>query len=179
MSDPRIRRLFALGLVLIGLGLVVSVAIVLYLQNRPAEVGFPRVGSQLANFRLLDLQGSQVSLADYSGQTILINAWATWCPPCRDEMPMLVDYAKRHPNDLTILAIDAGEARAEVSAFVQQYGMTFPVLLDPDSRYLDSILVNNLPTTILVGPDGMVRAFHVGGMDEAIFTSEILAKIPR
>lgn len=179
MNDPRLRRLLALGLVLIGLGLVVTVAIMLYLQNRPPEVGFPRVGTRMASFKMLDLQGKQVSLADYAGRTVLINAWATWCPPCRDEMPMLVDYARRNPNGASVLAIDAGETYADVAEFAKQYGMTFPVLFDPNSNFLDSILVDNLPTTILVGPDGIVRAVHVGGMDEAIFTSEILAKLPR
>ena len=179
MNDPRLRRLFALGLVLIGLGLVTSVAIILYIRNRPAQVGFPRVGTKMASFRMPDLQGKQVSLADYKGKSVLINAWATWCPPCQAEMPMLVNYAKQNPNSPVILAIDAGETPDLASAFAQQYGMTFPILMDNNSRFLDSILVDSLPTTILVGPDGIVRAVHVGGMDEAIFTAEILSKIPQ
>ena len=179
MSDPRLKRLLSLGLMLIGAGLVLSVAIILYLRNRPAEMGFPRVGAKLASFRMPDLQGRQVSLSDYAGRTVLINVWATWCPPCRDEMPMLVDYARRNPNGVTILGINDGETREEAAAFTKQYGMTFPVLLDLNSRYLDAILVDSLPTTILVGPDGVVRAVHVGLMSEAIFTAEILAKIPR
>ncbi len=178
MNDPRLKRLLALGLMLIGAGLVIGVAILLYVRNRPSEVGFPRVGSKLADFRLSDLQGKQVSLASLSGQTVLINVWATWCPPCREEMPMLVEYARRNPKGVTILGINDGETREEAAAFAQQFGMTFPVLLDVNSRYLDAILVDNLPTTILVGPDGVVRAIHVGLMSEAIFTSEILAKIP-
>ena len=179
MNDPRIKRLLALGLVLIGAGLVLGVGLIFYLRNRPAEVGFPRVGTRMAGFRLQDLQGRQINLSDFQGKTVLINAWATWCPPCREEMPMLVDYGRRNPSGVKILAINAGETQAEAAAFAQEYGMSFPVLLDPDSRFLDSILVDNLPTTILVGPDGVVRAVHVGVMSEAIFTSEILAKIPR
>jgi len=132
----------------------------------------------MTDFALADLQGRTVHLSDYRGKTVLINSWATWCPPCRDEMPLLVDYYNRtRPNGIVVLGINAGETGAEASAFAQEYGMKFPILLDNNSDFLDSILIDSLPTTILVGPDGTVRALHVGSMTAEIFNYEILAKI--
>ena len=166
--------------VLVGLGglLLLTAAVLLYLSNRPA-VGFPRVGSRMVNFSLRDLDGNEVHLRDYAGRTVLINAWATWCPPCRAEMPMLVGaYQERQGSGFTILAINAGETREEAAAFALEYDMEFPVLLDSDSALLDSLLIDSLPTTILVGPDGVVKAVHIGVLSPEAFAELIAPLIP-
>lgn len=162
------------GLVIIGVG------VWYYFANREIVPALPRVGEKLSEFRLIDLHGRPVSLGDYAGKTLLINFWATWCPPCRDEMPMLVDYYDQtRPDGAVVLAVNVGETAVEASAFVAEYNMSFPVLLDVDSAYFDSLLFDSLPTTILVGPDGLVRALHVGYLSPEVFQSEILELIPR
>jgi thiol-disulfide isomerase/thioredoxin len=162
------------GLLLMGVGLW------FYMANRATAPALPRVGAKLSEFHLSDLHGRPVNLKDYAGQTLILNFWATWCPPCRDEMPMLVEYYDQsQPEGALVLAVNVGETAIEASAFAQDYNMSFPVLLDGDSAYFDSLLFDSLPTTILVGPDGTVRALHVGYMSPEIFQSEILAQIPR
>jgi peroxiredoxin len=176
----RSARARLISYLLVGLGgaLLLTAAVMLYLSNRPA-VGFPRVGSRMANFTLRDLDGNEVELRDYAGKTVLINAWATWCPPCRAEMPMLVDaYQERKGNGFTILSINAGETRDEAAAFAAEYGMDFPVLLDSDSALLDSLLIDSLPTTVLVGTDGVVKAVHIGLLSPEVFASQITPLIP-
>jgi thiol-disulfide isomerase/thioredoxin len=177
MDDGR-RRVFASALILGGGLMLLGVALAVYLIQHPPTPRLPVVGTRLSNFTLTDLNGKTVQLSDFAGQTVLINAWATWCPPCREEMPMLVDYYRQHHSQkFTILAINAGEASQDVSGFAQEYGMEFPVLLDTNSTFLDSQLIDSLPTTILLGPDGKVKALHVGLMTAEIFQNEILAKI--
>ena len=165
---------------LVGLGgiLLLSAALLLFMQNRPAA-GFPRVGQRMADFSLLDLNGREVHLSDYAGRTVLINAWATWCPPCQAEMPLLVqEYELRKASGFTILAINDGETREEAAAFAREYGLTFPVLLDTDAVLLDSMLIDNLPTTLVVGADGLVKAVHVGVLSPEVFAAEIAPHLP-
>jgi len=177
-KNRRPPRLVAVVLLLLGGALLLTSAVLLYLSNRPA-VGFPRIGSRMANISLRDLDGNQVQLRDYAGRTVLINAWATWCPPCRAEMPMLVkEYEARKGGGFTILAINAGETKAEAAAFADEYGMEFPVLLDTDSALLDSLLIDSLPTSVLVGPDGVVKAIHIGVMSPELFAAQFAPLIP-
>jgi peroxiredoxin len=169
------RRVLPILLIGVGIALLVGAVLAIYLPSRPHFMGFPRVGQRLPDFALNDLNGKLVHLKDYSGKTVLVNAWATWCPPCREEMPLLVaEYNRRKDTGFTVLAINAGETRQDAAAFAQSYGMSFPVLLDPDSKLLDSLLIDSLPTTILVGPDGRVKAVHIGNLTEASYEREIL-----
>ncbi len=171
-------RLIPYLLVGVGGAMLLSAVLLLYLSNRPA-VGFPRVGSRMVNFSLRDLEGNEVHLRDYTGQTVLINAWATWCPPCEAEMPLLVGaYQKYKDSGFTILAINAGETREEAAAFALNYGMDFPVLLDSDSTLLDSLLIDSLPTSVLVGPDGVVKAVHIGILKPEDFAAQIAPHLP-
>jgi peroxiredoxin len=172
-------RFRLVALFLVGLGSVLLMAAVaLVYSNRPA-VGFPRVGSRMADFTLNDLNGKKVNLSDYAGKTVLINAWASWCPPCLEEMPMLVrEYTERQGNGFVILAINAGETQEEAAAFATKMGLEFPVLLDPDSALLDSFLIDSLPTSVLIGPDGIVKAVHIGLLSPEQFTAKFSPQIP-
>jgi peroxiredoxin len=151
-------------LMLLAGGLLVVAALVIgFTRNGSASLAPAQIGQPLGNFTLQNLDGTPVSLADYSGRMVLINAWATWCPPCRAEMPALNDYYQAHKNQgFVILAINAGDAQSQAAAFAQQLGLAFPVLLDPDTRLLDSLGIHSFPTSILLGRDGRVKAIHVG-----------------
>ncbi len=165
---------------LVGLGgaMLLAAVFLLYLSNRPA-VGFPRVGSRMVDFSLSDLDGNEVRLSHYKGRTVLINVWATWCPPCQAEMPTLVAaYQERKASGFTILAINDGETREEAAAFAAEYNMSFPVLLDPNSALVESLLIDNLPTTVLIGADGVVKAVHVGVLSPEDFAAQIAPLIP-
>ena len=91
---------------------------------------------------------------------------------------MLVNYYNQHHNqNLVILSINDGDPQKDVAAFVRKYGMEFPVLVDPESTFMKSQMLDSLPTSILVGKDGKIMALHIGGMDDQIFQNEILAKM--
>ena len=158
--------LFAAG------GLLLILAVVFMLSDRPSSqpVEQARVGKSLADFSLPDINGETVQLSDYAGKVVLINAWATWCPPCIAEMPDLHAYYQAHKDDgFVILAINGGESAEVVAAFATQNGLTFPVLVDPTTRFLTSLGITSYPTSILVGSDGVVQAVHVG-----LFTPQAL-----
>lgn len=115
---------------------------------------------------LTGLQGNPVSLEDYRGKVILINNWATWCPPCKAEMPELEAYYQAHSEQgFAIVAIELGEPAASVSGFVQQLGLTFPVWLDLDGAALDAFENMDLPSSYVVDQQGMLRMSWTGSVN--------------
>jgi len=161
------RQQRTLGLALAAGGLLVLLAIFL-VAIRPSETSQAalkplRIGQPASNFSLTDLSGKAVKLSDYAGHPVLINAWATWCPPCRAEMPLLHEFYQQHQDEgFVILAVNAGEDSAPVQRFISQNGYTFPVLLDANSDTLMRLGVNSFPTSIFIGRDGVVKHIHLG-----------------
>src|SRR5512140_2451936 len=118
---------------------------------------------------LTDLQGAAHSLADYRGQVVLVNLWATWCPPCQAEMPVLQRYFEQHRTDgFTVIAIEDGEPKSDVAAFIEQRSLTFPVWLDPQHQATDhAFKTQNLPTSFVIDRLGKVRLAWLGAIDKA------------
>ncbi len=169
--QERIRNL----VIILGATLVFSAVLLLIFTRPSAQSVTPaRVGSILSQFTLKDINGTEVSLSDYSGSVVLVNAWATWCPPCKAEMPLLESYYQAHTKQgFVILAIDAGDAQADVASFAGQYGLPFPVLLDPGLQLLSGLGINSFPTSILVGRDGKIIAIHFGMFTQDSIDAEI------
>jgi peroxiredoxin len=157
-------------------GLLVVIAAVFLLSGKtstqimdPAQIGKP-----LGDFSLTDINDKTVNLSDYAGQVVLINAWATWCPPCKAEMPDLNAYYRAHRDEgFVILAVNAGESASVARAFADQKGLDFPVLLDPNAHLLTSLGIKGFPTSILVTADGMVKTIHVGMFSPEALEAEI------
>jgi thiol-disulfide isomerase/thioredoxin len=164
-AQKRKTRLQNIALIAGGV-IVIGAVLALAISNSPAAaVGPAQVGHPIANFSLTDLSGVTRSIADYQGRPVLINAWATWCPPCKAEMPALHEFYLKHKAEgFELLAINSGDSRAVVQRFIGQTGFTFPVLLDTDKAVLDGLGVNGLPTSIFVGRDGTVKTIHLGGL---------------
>ncbi len=126
----------------------------------PAEVNFPVPAVEIA-----DLQGKPVALSDFSGQVILYNAWATWCPPCKQEMPTLQAYYEAHKDQgFVIVAIEDGEPADEVANFVAEYGLTFPVWPDPKWAATTAFRTDSLPTSFVIDRAGTVRLTWTGAI---------------
>ena len=124
----------------------------------PMEVSFPAPNLALGN-----IEGETQSLADFEGKVVLVNNWATWCPPCKAEMPSLKQYHDTHAEDgFTVIAVEAGEGLEEVLAFAQSYGLTFPVWLDPEGTSLRAINNSNLPNSYVIDRSGTVRLAWTG-----------------
>lgn len=165
-------RLRSLALVISGVLILIAATILLSRQpvENAASLHPPRAGQPMPDFMLNDLSGETVRLSDFAGRPVLINAWATWCPPCRAEMPQLHEfYLQTKDQGFVLLAVNAGESSNLISQFIQQTGFSFPVLLDPETEALSRLGVMSFPTSILVGRDGMVKKIHIG-----LITSDVL-----
>ena len=118
------------------------------------------------DFELDTIDGETLKLSDFRGKAVLINFWATWCGPCRVEMPALQSRFDSHSPDFVILAVDNDETREIVSAFAGELGLTFNVLLDPGAIIQDLYQIRGYPSSIFVDADGIIRIVHIGIMTE-------------
>jgi peroxiredoxin len=120
-------------------------------------------GNRARDFTLETLDGTRVSLKDYRGQVVLINFWATWCPPCRAEIPALeTAYRARQDDGFVVLGISVEESRDTVWPFVGEFAMTYPVLLDEAGRVFQIYRVLGLPMSVVLDREGVIQARHVG-----------------
>ncbi|HYP68512.1 MAG TPA: TlpA disulfide reductase family protein [Thiobacillaceae bacterium] len=123
----------------------------------------PRVAPVLA---AIDPEGGKHDLATYKGRVVLINFWASWCPPCRKEMPSMQRLMQRlGGKSFVILAVDSGESRAESESFLKEIRPDFPILLDPDSEAARRWKVFAMPTSFLVDKQGRVRYALAGATE--------------
>ncbi len=129
-----------------------------------AQITKPTTRVEAPSFTLNNLDSGVVSLADYKGKVVLIHFWATWCAPCREEMPELVSiWNKNKARGLVILAVSADRGSVDlVRKFRDEYQMTFPVLLDPEGAVRKEYEVEALPVTYLVGRDGKISGRVIG-----------------
>lgn len=161
-----------------GIWLVVSRVREAGLPTREA----PQPGYRAPSFSLRTLEGETVSVADLRGRAVILNFWATWCPPCRAEMPAFQRlYARYRDQGLMVLGVNAtsGDDLATVFAFRQQYGLTFPILLDEAGQVQQRYRVTALPTTFFIDPRGMIRDVVVGGpLSEAAIEARLSQLLP-
>jgi len=130
----------------------------------------PQVGSPAPDFHLTTLDGKAVSLADYRGKTLVLNDWATWCPPCRVETPDLVAAAKKFgaKRDVVFLGIDSTEAAPIVRAFVASKSIAYAQAIDGDKAFSTAYDVRAYPTTFVISGDGVLRARYVGNISPQV-----------
>ncbi len=147
-----------------------TLALALFISN-PASLGAQDSDSSpsLAPlFTLNDINGNQVSLEDYRGKVVMINFWATWCPPCVEEMPTM-QALKQSLSDqpFEILAINMGETESAIKFFIEQLGIdfNFPLLMDTDIKVANQYQVSGLPATLLVDKQGVYAFGGIGPRD--------------
>lgn len=141
-----------------------------------------QIGSPVGDFTLLDLQGFPVSLSDFSGQVVLINFFATWCPPCNEEVPLLQEmYLTYQSQGLVILGIDLLEDGALVADWVQANGLTYPIVLAPDWELFQLFPeAGGFPYNALIDRQGVLHYSQYGINMEEIETliQELLEQDP-
>ena len=154
---------------MIGLGLLATGAMfILLLAQRDASAQDFSIVPKKVNFpaptlTLKNLSGDQVSLKDYRNQVVLVNLWATWCPPCKEEMPALQDFYEKYKEDGFILvAINQEETLEVVQPFVDEFGLTFPVWLDENYDAQRQFNTMNLPSSYVIDREGVVRLMWIG-----------------
>jgi len=127
----------------------------------------PVSGAPAPDFSLQDTKGNTVSLADGKGHPVLINFWATWCLPCRAEMPAIEQRFQAHKDaGLLVYAVDFDEPQDMVEDFTKAFGLSFHVLLDPGATVNDLYKVVGYPSSFFVDRDGVIRVVHIGAMTE-------------
>lgn len=134
------------------------------------ELGVIKLDKKLTapTFTLRDLNGKGVKLEDHRGKVVFLNFWATWCPPCREEMPSMEKlYIEFRDRDFTMLAIDLREDTEKVRAFKERFELSFPILLDSDGSVGSRYGVRSIPTTYLINQEGYVIGAALGPRDWA------------
>ena len=127
----------------------------------------PRIRKEAPNFTLRTLNGKRVSLHDYRGKVVLLHFWATWCKPCREELPTLQQlWEGLKGEELVLLAVAVdGRGKKQVEDYIGRYHFTFPVLLDAGGEVRRSYIVRGIPTTYIIGKDGNFSGIAIGPRD--------------
>ena len=156
------------------IGIVILAIVLGVLANIPLLRGTPDgrtgilVGQVAPELEAEDLDGRRWSLADGEGRLVWVNFWATSCEPCRTEMPAMQRLAEEYPDELLVLGVDWGEERDAVAGFVERYGVTYPILLDPTlETYYRWAGTDGLPRHYFIGESGTVLREVIGPLDPA------------
>ena len=154
----------ALSIIILGLGLVWIAISAKDQTSADRSIPAPREGFPAPEITLVNLDGQEVRLGDTLGSPVMVNFWASWCPPCRAEMPAFQKIFDEYGSQgFVILAVNSQESRSEALDFVQSNKITFPVLLDETGLATDHYRVVSLPATFFIGRDGYIRDVVYGG----------------
>jgi len=161
-------------------GVAAIVALLTVSVARPSTpVNTPIVGRPAPAFDLQTLDGGRVSLAELRGSPVVLNFWASWCAPCREEAPLLTAADDTYRSQgLRILGVVYQDSADNARAFMARYGQTYPGLLDPDGRTAIDYGVFGIPETFFINRSGVVRSRQVGVLTEAELRSQIEAVLP-
>jgi cytochrome c biogenesis protein CcmG/thiol:disulfide interchange protein DsbE len=141
--------------------------------------GHPLFGEPAPEIDLLTLDGDRVSLSELRGRPVLINFWATWCLPCREEFPLMVSAYEQHAaDDLEILGVVHDDTVDGARAFAEDMGADWPMLDDADDVAWNDYTGLGMPTSFFVDADGIVRAFSLGGFTERGLASQLETILP-
>jgi len=134
----------------------------------------PKAGFTAPDFTLDTLNGGQLTLSELRGQPIVLNLWASWCLPCREEMPAIEKIYQTYNGSLVVIGLNltSQDSESDAEAFVQELGLTFPIALDRDGSARERYQLLGLPSTYFIDESGIIRAVVVGGpMSEATIQS--------
>jgi len=178
MSERLIHKLTPF--ILLTLGFILITVAGFYLAKNTTLPSDPSAVPVTTNYpapelTLSDVQGVSHSLTDYHGQVVLVNLWATWCEPCKDEMPALQSfYDEYRENGFVVIAINDGESQSDVLQFLDEYDLTFPVWLDPTYKATQDVFKTiGLPTSFVIDRSGSVRFYWVGGINRKTLESTV------
>lgn len=135
------------------------------------RTGAPGNRNAAPDFTVTDGGGNRVSTADLSGRPVILNFWATWCPPCRSELPAFDKLYRQYGNEVSFMMIDLTDGYREtvegVKKFMSENGYTFPVYYDTEGSAAEAYNVSSIPFTVAVGRNGNIVGTHLGAMSEA------------
>ena len=175
-SAPQHWRYFCIGLLLLG-AFWISISRAPANSATAGKIPAPQAGFLAPDFALEDAEGNLTRLSDLRGQPVLLNYWATWCPPCRAEMPaMQTVYQEYQSQGLVILAVNATQqdSRSAALAFAAELDLSFPILFDKQGLVGEAYQIRSMPTSFFIHPDGTIQEVVIGGpMAEALLRSRV------
>lgn len=121
------------------------------------------VGNVAPDFELKLLSGQVVKLSDYKGKKVMLNFWATWCPPCKAEMPEMQEFHEASKDEVEVLAINM-DTQNDVAGFIKKMGITFPILLDEKNEVNKNYQIISIPTTFFIDKNGVITHKFIGAM---------------
>ena len=159
---PRIARL--------GVIVVVAVGVLAGCTFGGGDGWVVEKGGGLPDFELRDTTGKTVRLSDFAGKPVVLVRFATWCPPCRAELPLVEEkvWKALGPDRVAVVAVSAGEDPKVVADYARRAGLTFPMLSDPDFAYARQLSEDGIPRTIVTDRDHKITALHYGFSPEAV-----------
>lgn len=142
-------------------------------ETKNTDIGI-EVGNIAPDFELATLDGGNIRLSEFRGQPVILNFWATWCPPCRAEMP---DMQKLYENkDVVILAVNLIESerrQKDVGNFVKEFSLTFPILLDKDMKVANLYRIQPIPTSFMIDSSGRIQGKSLGALNYESMVQEL------
>ncbi|ALS78353.1 MULTISPECIES: thiol-disulfide oxidoreductase ResA [Planococcus] len=147
--------------------LIAAIGYTIYNSATAEDVSVLKVGDKAPDFALVDLEGNNHKLSDYEGQGVFLNFWGTWCKPCAKEMPAMDrQFDVFSDQGVQVLAVNIAQSDFEVQSFADQYGLSFPVVIDKTKSVMTAYNIRPLPTTVLVNPEGNIQRIITGEMTE-------------
>lgn len=135
-------------------------------------------GSLAPDFLLESVGGDETRLTDFRGQPVVLNFWASWCRPCRQEIPLLVNASQRYADDgMVVIGLNLQEGKALIEAFADDYGIEFPLLMDRDGEVGDRYRLLGLPTTFFIDTDGVIQSVFTGPLEAKIYDQQVQGAI--
>ncbi|MCZ8512696.1 TlpA disulfide reductase family protein [Paenibacillus filicis] len=141
-------------------------------KGKPQEV-WAKIGQPAPPFRLSLLNGQAYTLKPGEGKPMIINFWASWCEPCKEEMPALSAIYETYRDQIELVAVTGKDEASAVNAFVREYKIPFPVLLDPGTEAAEAYRIVQIPTTYLVNKEGIITERILGPTDSAALQNKI------
>lgn len=138
----------------------------------------PAIGHPAPDFTLTTVAGETFTLTALRGKPVVLNFWATWCPPCRAELPELQAAHERYAGEVVIVGVNQAEPAAGVAAFAGQVGLSFPLPLDAQAAVSRLYAVRSLPTTFFIDRSGVIRRIQIGPVTEATLAQAVQTIFP-
>jgi len=135
----------------------------------------PVIGTQVDDFSLPGLQNQTIQLSQYRGKAVILNFWATWCVPCKDEMLLLQKYSDQMHSLLVVIGINSSEQAPDVAAFVAANQIKFPIALDLSGEITRKFMINGYPTSFFVDAKGILRDEHIGALRDDLIRGYLQA----
>jgi cytochrome c biogenesis protein CcmG/thiol:disulfide interchange protein DsbE len=161
-----IRRVISISILVVLAVAFIYTAVTLGKRSTAAEVGDPA-----PDFNLEDMEGNRVRLSDYCGQFVIVNFFASWCPPCRQEAPEIQAFEEQYGDQVKILIIDRAEPKVKVQEFIDEFHSTSTYLLDYNDSMSKPYGIVGQPETFFIDEEGIIRYHHIGPM-----TKEFMVK---